>query len=26
LIKVFERRDRVRDHLSQHWQPDRVGW
>jgi membrane associated rhomboid family serine protease len=26
LIKVFERRDRVRDHLSHHWQPRRVGW
>jgi membrane associated rhomboid family serine protease len=26
LIKVFERRDRVRDHLSHHWEPRRVGW
>jgi membrane associated rhomboid family serine protease len=26
LIKVFERRDRVRAHVSRHWEPDRVGW
>ncbi|MBI4266567.1 MAG: rhomboid family intramembrane serine protease [Acidobacteria bacterium] len=26
LIKVFERRDRVRAHLSQHWRPRHVGW
>jgi membrane associated rhomboid family serine protease len=25
LIKVFERRDRVADHTSHHWQPRRVG-
>ena len=26
LIKVFERRDRVRAHTSHHYQPHRVGW
>ena len=26
LIKVFERRDRVRAHMSHHYQPRRVGW
>jgi membrane associated rhomboid family serine protease len=26
LIKVFERSDRVRAHVREHWQPDRVGW
>jgi membrane associated rhomboid family serine protease len=26
LIKVFERRDRIAAHTSQHWQPRRVGW
>jgi membrane associated rhomboid family serine protease len=26
LVKVFERRDRVRAHLSHHWAPRRVGW
>ena len=24
LIKIFERRDRVSDHISHHWAPDRV--
>jgi membrane associated rhomboid family serine protease len=26
LVKVFERRDRVRAHASHHWRPDQVGW
>lgn len=26
LIKLFERHDRVRQHTSRHWRPDRVGW
>lgn len=26
LIKVFERRDRVKAHVSHHWAPRRVGW
>jgi membrane associated rhomboid family serine protease len=26
LIKIFERRDRVVQHTSHHWRPDRVGW
>jgi membrane associated rhomboid family serine protease len=26
LIKLFERRDRVAAHTSQHWQPRRAGW
>ena len=26
LVKVFERRDRVRFHRSTQWAPDRVGW
>jgi membrane associated rhomboid family serine protease len=26
LVKLFERRDRVRAHTSRHWEPDRVGW
>jgi membrane associated rhomboid family serine protease len=26
LIKLFERRDRVRSHQASHWEPDRVGW
>jgi membrane associated rhomboid family serine protease len=26
LIKVFERRDRVRAHVSHHWEPRRAGW
>ena len=26
LIKVFERRDRVKAHTSHHYQPHRVGW
>ncbi len=26
LIKLFERRDRVVAHVSQHWQPRRAGW
>ena len=26
LIKVFERRDRVRAHTSHHWRPTRAGW
>jgi membrane associated rhomboid family serine protease len=26
LIKLFERRDRVRAHTSQQWQPRQVGW
>jgi membrane associated rhomboid family serine protease len=26
LVKVFERRDRVREHRSHHWEPDRIGW
>ena len=26
LVKLFERRDRVRAHQSQHWRPGRVGW
>ncbi len=26
LVKVFERRDRVRAHKSHHWAPRRVGW
>ena len=26
LVKLFERRDRVKDHVSHHWQPRRVGW
>ena len=26
LIKLFERRDRVRSHRASHWEPDRVGW
>jgi membrane associated rhomboid family serine protease len=26
LIKVFERRDRVKAHVSRHWEPRRVGW
>jgi membrane associated rhomboid family serine protease len=26
LVKIFERPDRVRAHVSQHWQPDRIGW
>ena len=26
LIKIFERRDRVRTHLSHRWQPRHVGW
>lgn len=26
LVKVFERRDRVLQHTSQHWRPTRVGW
>jgi membrane associated rhomboid family serine protease len=25
LVKVFERRDRVRAHMSHHWQPGRTG-
>jgi membrane associated rhomboid family serine protease len=26
LVKVFERPDRVREHRSHHWEPDRIGW
>ena len=26
LVKVFERRDRVRAHTSHHWEPRRAGW
>ncbi len=26
LIKLFERRDKVAAHTSQHWQPRRAGW
>jgi membrane associated rhomboid family serine protease len=26
LIKVFERRDRVREHVAHHWAPRRAGW
>jgi membrane associated rhomboid family serine protease len=26
LVKAFERTDRVRAHVSRHWEPDRVGW
>jgi membrane associated rhomboid family serine protease len=26
LVKVFERRDRVRAHASHHWEPRHVGW
>jgi membrane associated rhomboid family serine protease len=26
LIKLFERRDRVQQHRSHHWRPERVGW
>jgi membrane associated rhomboid family serine protease len=26
LIKLFERRDRVAEHVSHHWQPQRTGW
>jgi membrane associated rhomboid family serine protease len=26
LIKLFERRDRVKAHVSRHWEPRRVGW
>jgi len=26
LIKLFERRDRVAAHTSEHWQPRRAGW
>ena len=26
LIKLFERRDRIREHASQHWHPRRAGW
>jgi membrane associated rhomboid family serine protease len=26
LVKVFERRDRVRAHMAHHWAPRRVGW
>ena len=26
LVKIFERPDRVRQHQSHHWEPDRVGW
>ncbi len=26
LIKLFERRDRVAAHVSQHWKPRHVGW
>jgi membrane associated rhomboid family serine protease len=26
LVKVFERRDRVRAHSAHHWQPRRVAW
>jgi membrane associated rhomboid family serine protease len=26
LVKVFERRDRVKAHVSHHWEPRRVGW
>jgi membrane associated rhomboid family serine protease len=26
FIKLFERKDHVRMHRAQHWEPDRVGW
>ena len=26
LVKVFARRDRVRQHRASHWQPSRAGW
>jgi membrane associated rhomboid family serine protease len=26
LVKLFERPDRVRAHVTHHWEPDRVGW
>jgi membrane associated rhomboid family serine protease len=26
LVKIFERRDRVRAHQAQHYRPRRVGW
>src|SRR5687767_12268145 len=26
LVKVFERRDRVKAHMAHHWEPRRVGW
>ena len=26
LIKLFERRDRIREHASHHWHPRRAGW
>src|SRR5688572_7001017 len=26
LIKVFERRDRVKEHVAHHWAPRRAGW
>jgi membrane associated rhomboid family serine protease len=26
LVKIFERPDRVRAHVSRSWEPDRVGW
>jgi membrane associated rhomboid family serine protease len=26
LVKLFERRDRLRSHRAHHWRPERVGW